>query len=88
MSQFPPPRPVIITKTKSIAVSLLLTFFFGPFGMLYSTIPGALIMLVVSAVVAVLTLGHGLFITHPICMLWGALAAHRYNQRLLRMAGL
>ena len=88
MSQFQQPRPVIITKTKSIAISLLPTFFFGPFGMLYSTIPGALIMLVVSAIVAVLTLGHGLFITHPICMLWGALAAHRYNQRLLRAAGL
>jgi hypothetical protein len=88
MSQFPPPRPVIITRTKSLAIAILLTFFFGPFGMLYSTIPGALIMLVVSGVVAVFTLGHGLFLTHPICIVWGALAAHRYNQRLLRAAGL
>jgi hypothetical protein len=87
MSQFSTPQPIIIANTKSVGLSILLTFFLGPFGMLYSTIPGAIIMLVISTVVFVFTFGHGLFITHPICMIWGAWATHRYNQRLLRRAG-
>jgi len=87
MSQFPPPQPVIIASTKSVGISLLLTFFFGPLGMLYSTIWGAIVMIVVYGVVAVVTLGYGLFIVHPVCMIWGAVAAHNYNQRLLRRAG-
>ena len=35
-----------MAKRKSVVLSLVLTFFLGPFGMLYSTVPGALVMLV------------------------------------------
>ncbi|MED2970710.1 hypothetical protein P4361_00290 [Fictibacillus sp. B-59209] len=40
-------------------------------------------MLIIEGVVGVLTLGFSLLITHPICMIWGAFAAHNYNKRLL-----
>ena len=36
---------VTIAHPKSVGVALLLTLFFGPLGMLYSTVSGALIML-------------------------------------------
>ncbi len=64
---------------KSVLISLLLTFFFGPFGMLYSTVVGAVVMLVLYLAIGIPTLGWGLAVLHPIAMIWGALAAHRAN---------
>ncbi len=78
-----PVQQIIVTSTKSVAISLILTFFFGALGMLYSTIWGALIMIVISIIVATVTLGMGLFLIWPICMIWGALAAASYNKKLL-----
>ena len=75
---------IIVTPTKSIGLSLVLTFLFGSFGMLYSTIIGAIIMIIIELIVGIVTFGIGLFVTHFICMVWGAIAAHNYNQRLLR----
>jgi len=82
-----PTQQIIVTSTKSIAISLILTFLFGALGMLYSTIWGALIMIVVSIIVATVTLGMGLFLVWPICMIWGALAAASYNKKLLAKVG-
>jgi hypothetical protein len=77
------PQIVVARSTKSVGISLILTFLFGSLGMFYSTIIGAIIMLIIEGVVGLLTLGFGLLFTHPICMIWGAIAAHRYNKKLL-----
>ena len=77
------PRQIIVTPTKSVGISIILTVIFGPLGMFYLTIPGAIIMLIVSGIVGLVTLGYGLIVTHPICVIWGALAAHSYNKKLL-----
>ncbi len=77
------PERVVVTPTKSVGISILLTVLFGPLGMLYSTIWGAIIMIVVSVVVGVVTLGFGAFVTWPICILWAALATSSYNRNLL-----
>lgn len=82
-----PAQQIIVTSTKSIAISLILTFLFGALGMLYSTIWGAIIMIVVSIIVATVTLGMGLFLVWPVCMIWGALAAASYNKKLLAKVG-
>jgi hypothetical protein len=65
---------------KSVVLSLVLTFFFGPFGMLYSTVPGALVMMVLYVAIGIPTLGWGLTVLHPIAMIWGAIAADRANR--------
>jgi len=77
------PQRVIVTSTKSMGISIILTVFFGPLGMLYSTIWGGIIMLVISAVVGLLTFGLGLLITWPICIIWAAVATNSYNKKLL-----
>ena len=82
-----PTQQIIVMPTKSVAISLILTFFFGALGMLYSTIWGAIIMIIVSILVATITLGMGLFLVWPICMIWGALAAASYNKKLLAQIG-
>ncbi len=67
-------------KRKSVVLSLVLTFFFGPFGMLYSTVPGAIIMFVLYVGLGIPTLGWAIAALHPIAMIWGAVAADRANR--------
>jgi uncharacterized membrane protein YdbT with pleckstrin-like domain len=78
-----PKQIVVVSATKSLGISILLTVLFGPLGMLYSTIPGAIIMAVISVILGVITLGIGLLITWPICIIWGAVATSSYNKKLI-----
>jgi hypothetical protein len=83
MAPMMPVMPIIVAPQKSVGLSLVLTFLFGPLGMFYSTVGGALAMLVISFIVAIITFGIGLMITWPVCMIWGAVAASQYNQRMI-----
>jgi hypothetical protein len=78
----PEPQHVIVTSPKSIGLALVLTFFFGPLGMLYSTTTGGIVMFIVTIVVGIFTVGIGLFVTWPICMIWAAVAASNSNKKL------
>ena len=68
------PTPMSVQQTtviqvgsqKSVAGAVLLALFFGPLGMIYATVVGALVMFVISILVAIATLGLGLLITTPI----------------------
>jgi hypothetical protein len=77
---------VIVTPTKSVGIAILLTFLFGSIGMFYSTVWGAVIMIVLSIIVGILTAGLGLVLKWPISIIWGALAASSYNKKLLASA--
>ena len=73
---------VIVGAPKSTGVSIILAVLFGPLGMLYSTVAGGVIMMIVTLIVGALTFGIGLFVTWPICVVWGALAARAHNKKL------
>ena len=77
---------VIVINQKSIVLALILTFFFGPFGMLYSTIIGGIIMLILTGLVGFFTAGIGLFFMWPVQMLWAALAANNHNKAQMSSA--
>lgn len=51
----PPPRmaPLPPAAEKSVGIAFLLTFLFGPLGMLYSTVTGALVLIAVTVVLAI-----------------------------------
>lgn len=74
---------VTVQPTKSVGIALLLTFLFGPFGMFYSTVSGAILMLgifvVGGIVVGVLTFGLAWIVWGPLVwvasMVWGCMAA-------------
>ena len=68
-------------KSKSVGVAILLTFLFGPLGMLYSTVIGAWVMLVVSGIVGIQTFGGGLLFTRPVCIIWGAISVSSANKK-------
>lgn len=77
---------VIYIERKSIGLALLLAIVFGPLGMLYTTVTGAIIMLVVTSVFAVLTAGLSLLVTWPVCVVWSCLAAWRSKRRVVGLA--
>lgn len=67
---------------KNLAAAGILTFFFGPLGMLYSTVSGAVIMFLLNVVLGVVTFGLFLFVAWPIQLVWALVAAHQHNQRV------
>lgn len=78
-----PRSVVVVVERKSVALAFILTLLFGPLGMLYSTVLGALVMLVIAAVVGGITFGVGLFVVWPICILWGCVAAAGSSRRVI-----
>lgn len=95
-TMYPPMPAMPIEPPKSVAVALVLTFFFGPLGMFYSTVTGALIMLgavavytVLTVVISLLTFGIAGVVMVPLAclfapasMIWGGLAASAHNERI------
>lgn len=75
---------VVVTKSpKNMGISIALTLFFGPLGMFYSTIAGAIVMMIIDVIVGILTVGIGLLVTWPIQVIWAAIATSSYNKKLM-----
>ncbi len=76
---------VIVTRSpKSMGISIALTLFFGPLGMFYSTIIGAIIMSIITLIVGIFTMGIGLIVIWPINVIWAAIATSSYNKKLMK----
>lgn len=76
-------QTVIVTKAaKSMGIAIILAVLLGPLGLFYSTIIGGIVMAIVSLVVGFLTVGFGLLLTWPICVLWAAVAVGMHNKRI------
>ena len=80
---------IVITRSpKSTGIGLLLTFLFGPLGMLYATIWGGLLMLVLDAIAFFIPLFGWVFIVfvlRPIELIWVVLAVRSYNKNLMKL---
>lgn len=79
----PQPQMIIAQSPKSMGLALILSFLFGPLGLLYATVKGGLIMICVAVVLIPLTLGFGYFITVPVSMAWAYSAVEKYNRQLM-----
>lgn len=77
------PTTTILVKQKSTGIALVLSFLFGPLGMLYATVAGGIIMFIVNIPVVLFTGGLGLLLTIPLGMVWSASAVSSYNKQLL-----
>jgi len=71
----------VISNQKSVLAAVLLTLFFGPLGMFYSTIIGGIVMLILSILVAIFTLGIGFLITWPVCIIWAVISTNKHNKK-------
>ena len=76
-------QTVIINNAskKSVGLALLLALFFGPLGLLYASVTGALIMFLICIPVAFFTVGIGLIFTNIICVIWAIVAVNSHNSK-------
>jgi hypothetical protein len=74
---------VVLVKQKSLFVAFLLTFLFGPFGIFYVSVAGAIIWILVSIVLSLLTAGGFGLVAWIVSMIWGVVAASNYNKRIV-----
>ncbi|HNR54911.1 MAG TPA: hypothetical protein PKJ19_07095 [Flavobacteriales bacterium] len=77
------PTATILIKQKSTGIALLLSFLFGPLGMLYATVMGGFIMFLFTIPVVLFTGGLGLLLTIPLGMVWSAFAVSSHNNKQL-----
>jgi len=77
----PTKHVVVIAKQKSVGVALLLTFFFGPLGLLYASVLGGIIMIILSILIGIFTLGIGLIFTWIACIIWAVVAVNMSNKK-------
>jgi hypothetical protein len=77
MSKQKPQVVIVKGPPKSTAMAVALAFFFGPLGLLYCAPLSAVVLTILTAIVAVVTLGVGLVVMWPLCMLWAVLATIR-----------
>lgn len=77
------PERIVTVSTKSTGVAILLTILFGPIGMFYATIPGAIIMLIIGIAVGFVTGGLGLPVVWIVSIIWGVSAVKSYNRKII-----
>ncbi len=77
------PNVIVLRSTKSMGTAMLLTFFFGCLGMLYSTVKGAIVMFFLGGLIAFFTAGFGLILVWPIQLIWTYLAVKKQNEVML-----
>lgn len=78
---------IAVGQKKSMVAALLLTFFFGPLGLLYSTVSGALILLVLTVIIGFFTLGIGFIVGWLASMIWAAIAVSSNNKKFTAAVG-
>lgn len=68
---------------KNPAVSLLFSVFLGPVGLLYASVRGGIIMVLIAFVVISSRFPVPIILTWVSCCIWSVLATNRYNNKLL-----
>ncbi len=76
----------IAQPSKSTTVAGILAFFFGPLGMFYSTVSGALIMILINTLIIlpimIFTVGFGAILYFPswlVGIVWAVMAVNKQN---------
>jgi hypothetical protein len=78
-----PAQRIVVVSTKSVGLAVLLAVLFGPLGLLYSTVSGAIVMFLVNLLIGLFTFGIGLVFTWPLCGVWAYFATKSYNRALM-----
>lgn len=71
-----------LEKEKNVVTALLLSFIFGPIGLLYASLTGGLIMIIVGTVVSIFTFGFGLIFIWIGSIIWSFIAVDNVNKRI------
>jgi hypothetical protein len=74
-----------ILPFKSVAIALLFSVFLGPVGLLYASLLGGIIMIVVGFVVISAKFMVPIAMTWVTSCIWAVASTNRYNQKLLKL---
>jgi len=74
---------VIVRSEKSVGLSLLLTFLFGGWGLMYVSVGLGIVLGLISLIAGVITFGISSIIIHPVCMIIGVIMTNSYNNKLM-----
>ncbi|MEI7492794.1 MAG: TM2 domain-containing protein [Bacteroidota bacterium] len=93
--QYPPVQNITYQQTvvsfgnkKSMLVAFLLAFFFGPLGLLYSSVTGGIVLMIIGIPIGIFTLGFGLIFIWIASVIWAIIAINNTNDKLQSTSGL
>ena len=91
---------IVLVQTKSVGIAIILTIFFGPIGLFYSSVLGALLLIFGVPFIIGCILATGLikmdyntfylvfiiflFFEWLISIIWSVVAVNNYNNKLIR----
>ena len=75
-----------ILPFKSVAIALVFTVLLGPLGLLYASMRGGIVMLLVGLVVISSKLLFPIILLWVICCIWAVKSVENYNQRIFKMS--
>lgn len=70
---------------KNLSTSLLFSVFLGPIGLLYASLRGGVVMLLIAFVVLTSRLPIPIILTWVSCCVWSVIATNRYNNKLMAL---
>jgi len=87
MSQF-----ILTRQRKSLIAAIILTLLFGPFGLLYASVTGGILMLIFLPILFVLVNVSTAFLVilfyWPACMCWSVVSTVKYNNEIVEYENL
>jgi len=69
---------------KGVATALLFCIFLGPVGLLYSSVLGGTVMIILGFIVVCAKFIVPIILVWLICCIWGVAATNRYNKKVLK----
>jgi hypothetical protein len=84
---------IILTKTKNMALAVILTILFGGLGLFYASIVGGIVMTVLEIIIVIagfVTVGIAWLLIpllHIINLIWAIVAVKKHNARIIAAAG-
>jgi hypothetical protein len=72
---------VLVGKQKSVGAAFLLAFLFRPMGLLYASVMGGIVMMILAVVIGVITFGFALIPIWIVSVIWAVVAANQANRQ-------
>jgi hypothetical protein len=73
---------VVVARQKSAGVAFILALLFGPLGLLYASVIGGIVMIILGAIIGFITLGFGLVIVWIASIIWSIAAVNSFNKKI------
>lgn len=75
----------ILYTLKNVPLGILLCIFFGPLGLLYGSIKGSIIMILIGIVILSFPYPFPIILWWVMCAVWCAYAIEKHNTKQLRL---